>query len=106
MTRVSVDEYRLLAPVTEPEFQAQVCQFATLCGWRYYHTLDSRKSVAGFPDLVLVRPPRLVFAELKTERGHVAAEQELWLDALKLVPGVEARLWRPSDWPTIQSVLR
>ncbi|MCC6312227.1 MAG: hypothetical protein IT345_15125, partial [Trueperaceae bacterium] len=61
--------------VGERDFQALVVQLARLRGWRVYHTFDSRRSPAGFPDLVLARPPRLVIAELKSEKGRVADEQ-------------------------------
>src|SRR5688572_19177552 len=40
---------------TERAFQAQVVKYARLMGWTAYHTHDSRRSQAGFPDLVLVR---------------------------------------------------
>jgi hypothetical protein len=92
--------------VTESEFQALVLDMANLFGWRSYHTHDSRRSAAGFPDLVLVRRERLIFAELKTERGRVGDAQSEWLDALDAIPGIEVYLWRPSDTGRIEHVLR
>ena len=91
--------------------------------WRYYHTRDSRRSAAGFPDLVLVRGPRLIFAELKTERGKLTADQVAWLEDLAMVaatatgrawdppgdpppPVPEVYVWRPSDRPEIGRILR
>jgi hypothetical protein len=91
--------------------------------WRWYHTRDSRRSVPGFPDLVLVRPPRLLFVELKTERGKLTADQVAWLEDLEMVsatfvgrawdppadplpPPVEVYVWRPSDRPEIERILR
>ncbi len=91
---------------SEKTFQAQVLQLARLSGWVCYHTHDSRRSAAGFPDLVLVRPPVVVFAELKSESGKLRSEQEAWLEALRKCPGVMARLWRPGDWPEIESMLK
>lgn len=83
---------------------------ALALGYRGYHTHRSEHSPAGFPDLVLVRGGRLVFAELKTERGRLTAEQEAWIEDLSEVelaardldpddphPLVEAVVWRPSD---------
>ena len=55
---------------TEAQFQAVVIEYAELHGWRVYHTHDSRRSQPGFLDLTMVRPPRLIFAELKSEDGN------------------------------------
>lgn len=55
-------------PLTEKAFQQRVVDFARITGWLAYHTWDSRKSEKGYPDLTLVRHPRLVFAELKVEK--------------------------------------
>jgi hypothetical protein len=102
---VSVSGVLLLPQVTEEHFLRDVTALAVRFGWRPYHTHDSRKSQPGFPDLTLVRPPRLIFAELKTMTGVVTTEQEEWLDDLWQVPGVEAYLWRPSDLETITRCL-
>jgi len=91
---------------SEKEFQGQVLRLARLCGWRVYHTFDSRRSAPGFPDLVMARPPVVMFAELKTETGRVRPEQRDWLEALRGSEGVEVRLWRPSDWPEIEEALK
>ena len=101
----------LAAEVTEREFQAQVIELATMLGWRVYHTHDSRRSHKGYPDLTLVRPSdhrqgRIVFAELKSERGKVRPEQREWLaDLASIGPPVESFLWRPSDLEAIGQVL-
>jgi hypothetical protein len=83
-----------------------VRELARLYGWMEYHTHDSRRSTSGFPDLVLLRPPRLIFAELKTPKGRVTPEQEVWLQALARVPDMEVFCWRPHDWPFIEAVLK
>ncbi len=82
----------------------QVVQLARLYGRLAYHTHDSRRSAAGFPDLTLVRGRRLLFAELKREAGRTTAEQDGWREALREA-GQEAYLWRPSDWPSIETAL-
>lgn len=92
--------------VTEKDFQATVLELARVLGWRCYHTHDSRRSEPGFPDIVAVRPPRVIYAELKTERGRLTPTQRDWLSLLKGCPGVEAHVWRPSKWPEIEAVLR
>jgi len=84
--------------VKERDLQMAVLQVARLYGWLAYHTFDSRRSAPGFPDLVLVRPPRLVFAELKGEHGQLSRHQVTWLSALEQVPGVQVETWAPRDW--------
>ena len=104
---MTVDGRQLLDhSLSERDFQAQVVQLAKLTGWRVYHTYDSRRSNPGFPDLVLVRAPRVILAELKRERGRVTAAQREWGETLRACPGVEYYLWRPSDWDEIEQVLR
>lgn len=93
-----------VARESEKGFLAAVVRLARLCGWLVYHTHDSRRSQAGFPDLVLCKPPRVIYAELKSERGRVRPEQQQWLERLRAC-GADARLWRPSDWKEIQEVL-
>lgn len=99
-----------LPPITEAAFQRQVIQLAKLLNWRAYHTLDSRGSAAGFPDLVLVRKGRLIFCELKSQTGRVRTEQVDWMTDLIEVaqssPRVEVYLWRPADLDEIAGVLR
>lgn len=89
----------------EHAFQQQVEGLARVYRWRRYHTHDSRRSNAGFPDLVLVRGPELLFVELKTRTGRVRPEQHDWLDALRAVPGIEVYLWRPDDWDALHQRL-
>ena len=91
---------------TEKELTSLVADYAKWYGWLRYHTFDSRRSAPGFPDEVLVRPPRLIFAELKTEKGRTSTAQKHWLETLRLVTNLEVYVWRPSDWPEIQRILR
>ena len=92
--------------ILEKDFQQTLIAYAQLAGWTIYHTYDSRRSEAGFPDLTMVRGNRLIFAELKSHKGKLTKEQEAWLKQLSEVPSVEAYLWRPLDWPEIEKVLR
>ena len=91
--------------MTEKELDAAIRHIAGLCGWLRYHTYRSIRSPAGFPDLVLVRPPRVIFAELKSETGTATTAQDEWLDTLRQCPGVETYLWRPSDLDDIATIL-
>lgn len=89
----------------ERDWQKQVLGLAQFRGWATYHTYDSRKSQAGYPDITAVRPPRVLFIELKTETGVVSDAQRAWLDALAQCPGVTALVARPSDWALLDALL-
>ena len=83
----------------------QLLDAAVPAGWMAYHTYDSRRSTAGFPDLVLVKPPVVVFAELKTENGRTSKEQEDWREKLGRCTDLSVHLWRPSNWDEIEERL-
>lgn len=83
--------------MTERQFQSQVVKVAKLNGWLVYHTFDSRRSEPGFPDLVLVKGERVIFAELKSEQGRVRPEQVEWLERLSVAKEMKAVVWRPSE---------
>jgi hypothetical protein len=108
---------------SEAAFQRQIEQLAGFYGWTTYHTHDSRRSAPGFPDLVLVRPPELIFAELKTDKGRIRPEQQQWLTMLyevsvaveravsrgpvsdELDPRIDTYVWRPRDFDDINDRL-
>lgn len=90
---------------TEAGFQKAVTDLATLRGWLWYHTHDSRRSNPGFPDLVLIRGKRLLFVELKRSlKERLRPEQQVWKDRLGAANYVHL-LWSPELWDTIQNVL-
>lgn len=103
-------------PITEAEFQRQVIALAHICGWRVAHFRAARTSSgwrtaveadgAGWPDLVLVHPRRrkVLYRELKSERGDLSAAQYEWLAALESA-GQDAGVWRPGHWPLIEQTL-
>lgn len=90
----------------ESELEKWVEQLATHCGWLWYHNADSRRSPSGLPDLILLKPPQLLFIELKKlGRGRtLSAEQSAWIAGLTEC-GVEARVWTPAEIPEIWSTL-
>jgi len=90
--------------ITEREFQAQVVQLARLCGWLVYHTHDSRRSAAGFPDLVLVRET-VLFVELKVPPNRLSPDQTAWVERLRGA-GQAACVWTPDQWGEIELTLR
>jgi hypothetical protein len=93
----------LPAKIDEKDFMAAVVALAKKRGFLVYHPFDSRKSTAGFPDLVLVRE-RVIFAELKTDIGKTTADQERWIEGLGYAKA-EVHLWRPEDWAEIERLL-
>ena len=96
-----------IAPESEREFQGRVVDIARWNGWSVYSIPDSRRvTLAGYPDLTMWRGTRLVFAELKREKGKLRPAQEAVLAELRQLPNVEVYVWRPSDWIAIQEALK
>lgn len=89
---------------SEADWQRQVLQLAHTLGWRHFHPWRSDNSPSGWPDLVLLRRPRVLFVELKRESGKVSEAQQQWLDDLAAC-GQSVYVWRPSDWDQVVSVL-
>ena len=83
--------------MTEKQLQNAIIKLAEFAGWLVYHTHDSRRSHPGFPDLVLVKSTRMIFAELKSEKGTMRPEQVKWLAALAAAHD-EVYIWRPAQW--------
>jgi len=91
----------------EKHFQKQVLDLAKTYHWLCFHTYDSRLSVGtGYPDLCMTRGGRILYCELKTERGRLRPEQKIWLEALSTCVGVEVYTWRPSQMDEIIEVLK
>jgi hypothetical protein len=91
----------------ERDLQRSVEALMKVCGWRYYHTYRSDRSVKGFPDIIAVRGNRVVVAELKTTKGRLSSDQKEWLSDFEGA-GIEVHIWRPRDWHSgaIERVLR
>jgi hypothetical protein len=84
-----------------------VREIAGRYGWRLqYHTADSRRSDAGWPDEVFGHPAqrRTLFVEFKTDTGRLRPEQRVWLEHLA-DSGFEVAVWRPRDLDTVLRVL-
>ena len=69
--------------ITEKQFECQIKELAKIYHWLYYHTWSSIHSPRGFVDVVMGREERLIFAELKSEKGKLTSYQQEWIDALK-----------------------
>jgi hypothetical protein len=84
-------------------WQQQVVALARTLGYRSYHTLRSKGSQPGYPDLTLVRD-RVVFLELKTESGKTTGKQKEWLSALERA-GADVYVVRPRHMQALATVL-
>ena len=104
--------------VTEKDFLQQVLSLAQLKGWLTAHfrpAMNTRGQWmtavqgdgAGFPDLVLVRPPEILFVELKGPKGRLSEAQRVWLIKLGECQSesMTVHVWKPADWDSIVEVL-
>lgn len=89
---------------SETEFQRWIIDTAKRCGWRYSHTYRALMQdgqwrttcSTGWPDLVLVRGPRIVFMEVKAKTGRIDPAQDAWLDTLAEIPCAEVWVVDPT----------
>jgi len=93
--------------VTERDLREQVRDLCKLFGWKMYFSWTSIHSPRGFPDLVLANPEqkRVIYAELKSEKGKLTEYQREWLETLAAC-GQEVYLLRPADIEDFAEVLR
>lgn len=95
--------------MTEAQLQKAVIDYARTLGWRVAHFrtgMNSRGQYmtavqgdgAGFPDLIMVRRKRLIFAELKQDGKYPSPNQREWIGALSLVDWAEVYIWKPKQW--------
>lgn len=104
-----------VATMLEREFAMQVEHLLTLFRWTWKHDepavrqsggwATSFRGQRGFPDYVATRDGRLLFAEIKNERGNLTAGQVEWLTLLRETPA-EVYVWRPQDLAAVKEVLR
>lgn len=106
----------LYSQISEETFTKQVIQLARVFGWRVAHFRPAMTKRGrwvtpvqgdgkGFPDLFMLRHNRAIAAELKSAKGTVTPEQELWLEAAKRA-NFEAYIWKPSDIDEVERVLK
>lgn len=94
--------------MNEAQLQSVVIDLARLRRWRIHHSRPAFQQSGrfstpltghkGLPDLILLRPPRLLFVELKVARGKLSPGQVQWGAGLQACDGVEYFVWRPADW--------
>lgn len=95
---------------TEEVFEGWIMEHAKIRRWRVVHFRKARTKYGwvtaisgdvGFPDLVLVRPPRLAFAELKVKGNKPEPEQQRWLDDLGGT-FAETYCWSLKEWQSME----
>jgi len=102
--------------MTEAQFMQQIIDLSRLYGWRVAHfrpamTRSGRWATpvqadgAGFPDLCMVKRARLIFAEIKSDKGKLSPEQETWITELTNCMRCEVYIWKPENWEEIVEVL-
>jgi len=84
----------LAAAMTEAELERRVWHLIDGLSLMGYHTYCAKRSRRGFPDLTICGT-RVMFRELKREKGRVTDDQRQWLHALSAA-GADAGIWRPS----------
>ncbi len=108
-----------MLPISEKDFLKQVIDAGHLFGWlavHFRHALQRdgkyltpvQADAAGFPDLILVHPiqKRIIWAELKSEKGRVSDKQFEWIKALAKAGQKEVFVWKPSDFDDVVDILR
>lgn len=106
-----------LLKMSERELQSAVLDLAALLKWHVAHFRPAMTRAGdwvtpvaadgkGFVDLVLVRE-RVLFVELKAEKGKLSVEQADW-GARLLLAKADYLVWKPEHWfnGEIESVLR
>lgn len=93
--------------ITETQLREQIRDLCRNLGYKFYFAWMSIHSPRGMPDLILCRPPRLIFAELKTEKGQLSEYQKEWVELLGECGGnVECYVWRPGDIEEIARIMQ
>ena len=94
-------------PVTERDLREQVRDLCGLFGWKMHFTWMSMHSPKGMLDLLLINreKKRVIFAELKSDKGKLTPEQQETFDGLEAC-GQEVYVWRPGDIEHIARLLR
>ena len=92
--------------MTEADLQTLIVDVAEQCGWLVFHDNDSRRNNPGFPDLVLVKPPRVVFMELKSDKGTLRPEQQVWMGHLLECDTIASAVVRPEHLNLVIDYLR
>ena len=112
------DQQRKDRAILEKDFRGDVDELAGILGYGFMHVDPLRTAGGiwktpthgtlgkGWPDTVYIhgKTGRTIFAEFKKELGKTSPDQDRVLAFLRGA-GLEAYVWRPSDWDTIVGIL-
>lgn len=111
----------------ETDFEDAIIALATATGWMIHaerptkirpdpttgrtRARTSVKGHTGYPDITASHPRHgVIFAELKSADGRLTDEQRDWLSNLanhdRLGSPILIEVWRPQDWPAIETAFR
>lgn len=96
------------AAMTEAQLQRSIREYLTSRGYRVWVFPIMKRTMAGVPDLTFwhsQRPGVLHCWELKTVKGRIQPAQQIAINHLSTVPGIDARIVRPSEWPALRDEL-
>lgn len=93
--------------MTEKEWSTQFKHLFELYGWTGYHPYLSIHSERGWPDWSLVNTTqkRMIFVELKAEKGKLSESQVKWKGLIEATGG-EWYCLRPSQFEEAQEILK
>ena len=105
LTSKVIDVAHKLGYLAYHQQSAVPARMCTRCGATVRGGHSLIQGDAGFPDLVLVRNGRILFVELKREKGgKLTPSQEQWLLSLGVAalkaPNIKVQVWHPSHLKT------
>lgn len=77
-------------------FQKQVTDLADTLGLSWFHNPDSRRIRAGLPDLIIIGPGGVIYAEIKTGTGVLNPAQRKIIRLLRQSHQL-VYVWRPGS---------
>lgn len=83
--------------MSEAQFLTAVLDLCEIYGVLVHHCYDGRLCEgSGLPDLIIVGRHRVLFAELKSDRGQLSSKQTTWRYKL-IAAGAYWVCWTPAD---------
>ena len=100
--------------MTEEQLLIAITDALDRYNWRWMHIRRSDRAQMmghpGWPDICAARNGRVLFLELKTEKGRVSPEQREWMRAIcdgwPSIDGADHRVVYPSDLDDVLAMLR